>query len=80
MLFNLHWDGTGARGLSATPIVVGVANFNGQDVDAHFCVAYMPTHSLKLTSKEATSVKHYISKTTEIAPKYKEIMVYALWS
>ena len=62
MLFNLHWDGTGARGLSATPIVVGVANFNGQDVDAHFCVAYMPTHSLKLTSKEATSVKHYIQQ------------------
>ena len=62
MLFNLHWDGTGAHGLSATPIVVGVGNFNGQDVNAHFCITYMPHHSLKLTAEESTKVKFYTAQ------------------
>jgi len=42
MCFTLHWDGTNAHGLEATPIAVGVANTNGQSTTAQTCIAYMP--------------------------------------
>ena len=60
MLFNVHWDGTSAHGLPATPIAVGVVNFNGQSADAHTCVGYMPTTSVVLSTGDATNVKFYI--------------------
>ena len=43
MAFTLHWDGTQAHGQNASPIVVGVANVNGQSTEAQTCIAYMPT-------------------------------------
>lgn len=43
MLINLHWDGTSAHGLPATPVVIGVCNLNTQSTDAHICVGYIPT-------------------------------------
>ena len=64
MLFSLHWDGTGAHGVSAAPICVGVANTNNAGSSAQFCLGYMPVipqqgrtfHSSTL----ATTVKFYI--------------------
>jgi len=61
MLYNLHWDGTAAHGLSAVPVVVAVSNFNGQSTDAHTCIGYLPTVDEKLfTSRKATEVKFHI--------------------
>ena len=60
MLINLHWDGTSAHGVSATPIAVGVANCNVQCADAHNCIGYMPTVETKLKGDLATEVKFYI--------------------
>ena len=42
MCVSVHWDGTSARGLNATPICVGVANTNSLHVNTQFCVGYMP--------------------------------------
>jgi hypothetical protein len=42
MAFTLHWDGTQAHGQNASPIVVGVANVNGQSTAAQTCIAYIP--------------------------------------
>jgi len=42
MLMTLHWDGTYGRGLSVTPIAVGVANSNNCDKSKEFCIGYMP--------------------------------------
>ena len=42
MCISVHWDGTGARGLTAVPICVGVVNTNRSTPDAHFCLGYMP--------------------------------------
>ena len=61
MLYNVHWDGTAAHGLSATPVVVAVSNFNGQSTDAHTCIGYFPTVDEKLfASSKATAVKFHI--------------------
>ena len=42
MCISIHWDGTSAHGLSASPICIGVANTNTQRADAHFCIGYVP--------------------------------------
>ena len=64
MCISLHWDGTNAHGLESTPIVVGVANVNGQSTDAQTCIAYMPVVSAMgkefSNTKASTRVKHYI--------------------
>ena len=60
MLINLHWDGTAAHGLPATPIAVGVANCNTQCADAHTCIGYMPTCSVSLSSQGKTNMKFHI--------------------
>ena len=61
MLYNVHWDGTGAHGLEAVPVVVAVSNFNGQNTDAHTCIGYLPTVDKKLfTPSKSTQVKFHI--------------------
>lgn len=61
MLYNVHWDGTAAHGLQATPLVVAVSNYNGQSTDAHTCIGYFPTVDDKLfSSTKATEVKFHI--------------------
>ena len=60
MLVNLHWDGTAAHGLPATPIAVGVANCNTQSVDSHTCIGYLPTCSVSLSAADKTKVKFHI--------------------
>ena len=61
MCVSLHWDGTGARGLEAAPICVGVANINSQAVSTQFCLGYMPSMSFVgktfMGSKDATELK-----------------------
>ena len=42
MAISLHWDGTGACGLPATPICIGVANCNSTDRSTQFCLGYVP--------------------------------------
>ena len=62
MCLSLHWDGTGAHGVSAAPIAVGVVNTNTQHESTHSCLGYMP-HTpdvKKLTQAKATKLKHYI--------------------
>ena len=64
MCVSVHWDGTSARGLDATPICVGVANTNSLHVNTQFCVAYMPTlpkmGKTFYNTPLATRVKFYI--------------------
>ena len=66
MALSLHWDGTNAHGMYATPIAIGVANTNGQGAKSHTCIAYMPTFSqgrqFDLTEK-ARDIRHYIRQT-----------------
>ena len=42
MCVALHWDGTRAHGLDATPICVGVCNTNSLSADTQYCIGYMP--------------------------------------
>ena len=42
MAISLHWDGTGATGVQATPICVGVANSNNSGPDTQFCLGFIP--------------------------------------
>ena len=42
MFMDLHWDGTGALGLTSSPICVGVGNTNSCKGDTQFCIAYIP--------------------------------------
>ena len=64
MCFSLHWDGTGAFGLSAAPICIGVANTNSASSDTQFCLGYMPILSglgkRFHSSTQATEIKFYI--------------------
>ena len=64
MLFNLHWDGTTSRGLSAVPICVGVSNCNSSHKDTQFCLGYIPalSHLGKefLASARVTEIKFAI--------------------
>ena len=65
MGFRLHWDGTGAKGVEAAPICVGVSNINSSHPSTEFCLGYMPTLPRRMgkTFKEsdlATTVKFHI--------------------
>ena len=65
MAVALHWDGTSARGLSSSPICIGVGNTNGSDSSAQFCIGYMPhvpdeSNRQWRTTQASTRVKHYI--------------------
>ena len=64
MCISLHWDGTGARGLAADPICVGVANTNSQAVSTQFCLGYIPSLSSLgksfMASIVSTELKFYI--------------------
>ena len=60
MLFSLHWDGTGAHGLNAAPICIGVANYNGSSASAHYCVGYVPATPDDKSITDSTLLKHYI--------------------
>ena len=57
---TLHWDGTGAHGISAAPICIGVANTNSSSASAQFCVGYMPHTPDEDKMTNSTEVKHYI--------------------
>ena len=65
MCVGLHWDGTGAHGLSSSPICVCVGNTNSCKSDTQFCIGYMP-HVPDEKKPEwnkmdlATTVKWYI--------------------
>ena len=39
---GLHWDGTGARGVSSAPICVCVGNSNSCKRSTQYCIAYVP--------------------------------------
>ena len=41
MCISLHWDGTGAHGVSSAPICIGVANTNNSDSSTQFCLGYV---------------------------------------
>ena len=64
MCFSVHWDGTGTRRLTASPICIGVANSNSSSASTQFCLGYMPTvsHLGKQfkDSSHATKIKFYI--------------------
>ena len=65
MCIGLHWDGTGAHGLSSSPICVCVGNSNSCKSDTQFCIGYMPhvPDERKPEWKKtdvATTVKWYI--------------------
>ena len=63
MCVSLHWDGSDAHGLSATPIAIGVANTNSVSSSTQFCIGYMPVLSdlgAKFASEEYTEIKFYI--------------------
>ena len=62
MLISLHWDGSHAHGLYATPICVGVGNTNSVSSSTQYCIGYMPVISdlgASFTSQR-TELKHYI--------------------
>ena len=65
MCVTLHWDGTSGRGMSCTPICVGVGNTNICDPSAEFCIGYM-SHVVDFGIKsfrdkaKACDVKFYI--------------------
>ena len=62
MLISLHWDGSHAYGLHATPICVGVGNTNSVSSSTQYCIGYMPVISdlgANFTSQN-TELKHYI--------------------
>ena len=62
MLISLHWDGSHAHGLHATPICVGVGNTNSVSSSTQYCIGYMPVISdlgANFTS-QGTELKHYI--------------------
>ena len=67
MAVNLHWDGTTARKLQASPICIGVGNTNRANSSTQFCVGYVPhvpdekNRAWRETQK-ATTVKHYIKQ------------------
>lgn len=62
MLISLHWDGSNAHGLHATPICIGVGNTNSVSSSTQYCIGYMPVISdlgANFTS-QGTELKHYI--------------------
>ena len=67
MPFKLHWDGTGAFGMRAAPVCLGVANYNGSSADAHFCLGYIPATPDAKMITDSTEVKHYIRQKCALA-------------
>ena len=62
MLISLHWDGSHAHGLHATPICIGVGNTNSVSSSTQYCIGYMPVISdlgANFTS-QSTEIKHYV--------------------
>ena len=60
MGFTLHWDGTGAFGVSAAPICIGVANTNRSGASAQYCLGYMPHTPDEDKVTFSTELKHYL--------------------
>ena len=62
MLISLHWDGSNAHGLHATPICIGVANTNSVSSATQYCIGYMPTVSDLGANfdRDGTELKYYI--------------------
>ncbi len=65
MCMGLHWDGTGARGISSEPICIAVGNSNSCKSDTQFCIGYMPHVPDEKkpewsSDKVATEVKFFI--------------------
>ena len=58
MCISLHWDGSHAHGLHATPICIGVGNTNSMSAETQYCVGYIPVLS--------DLGDHFESKATEI--------------
>ena len=67
MAFKLHWDGTGAFGMSCAPLCIGVANYNGSSADAHCCLGYIPATPDAKMITYSTEVKHYIRQKCALA-------------
>ena len=64
MCVSLHWDGTNAHGLFATPICIGVANTNSLSANTQCCIGYMPVVPDMGASYagEATEIKFFIKQ------------------
>ena len=64
MCVSLHWDGSHAHGVYATPICIGVANSNSLSSDAQCCIGYMPVVSDMGASfqGQATEINFYITQ------------------
>ena len=67
MPFKLHWDGTGAFGMSCAPLCIGVANYNGSSPDAHCCLGYIPATPDANMITNSTEVKHFIRQKCALA-------------
>ena len=64
MCVSLHWDGSHAHGVYATPICIGVANSNSLSSDTQCCIGYMPVVSDMGASfqGQATEINFYITQ------------------
>ena len=65
MCVGLHWDGTGAHGLSSSPICICVGKSNSSKSNTQFCIGYIPHVSDEKNNEwkkldSATTVKWYI--------------------
>ena len=62
MCISLHWDGSQAHGLHATPICIGVANTNSMSAETQYCIGYIPVLSDlgDHFESQATEIKFYI--------------------
>ena len=60
-------DGTGAHGMSAAPICIGVANYNGSSADSHCCLGYIPATPDSNMITNSTEVKHFIRQKCALA-------------
>lgn len=62
MCISLHWDGSHAHGLHATPICIGVANTNSMSAETQYCIGYIPVLSDlgDHFESKATEMKFYI--------------------
>ena len=62
MCISLHWDGSQAHGLHATPISIGVANTNSMSAETQYCIGYIPVLSDlgDHFESQATEIKFYI--------------------
>ena len=67
MPFKLHWDVTSAFAMSAAPLCIGVANYNGSSPDAHCCLGYIPATPDANMITNSTEVKHFIRQKCALA-------------